>query len=68
MPGLNSKILLQDNYQKEIIKMWISPFQNISAQLIYCFNFKYKIPLEDYENGYDDLKIFVNHVMVKQIF
>ena len=58
MPGLNSKILLQDNYQKEIIKMWISPFQNISAQLIYCFNFKYKTPLEDYENGYEDLKNF----------
>ena len=58
MPGLNSKILLQDNYQKEIIKMWISPFKDISAHLIYCFNFKYKKPLEDYENGYDDLKNF----------
>ena len=58
IPGFNSKILLQDNYQKEIIKMWISPFKNISARLLYCFNFNYKTPLDDYENGYDDLKNF----------
>ena len=58
IPGLNSKILLQDNYQKEIIKMWISPFKNISAQLLYHANFKYKTPLEDYECSYDNLKNF----------
>ena len=58
MPGFNSKIIPQDNYQKEIIKMWISPFKDISAQLIYCFNFKYKEPIADYDNGYDDLKNF----------
>ena len=58
IPGFNSKIIPQDNYQKEIIKMWISPFKNISAQLIYCFNFRYKEPINDYENGYDDLKNF----------
>ena len=58
IPGFNSKIIPQDNYQKEIIKMWISPFKDISAQLIYCFNFKYKEPIADYDNGYDDLKNF----------
>ena len=40
-----SNIIPDNNYQKEIIKMWIAPFKNISAQLIYSYNFKHTTPM-----------------------
>ena len=58
IPGLKSKIIPKDNFQKEIIKMWISPFKDISAQLIYSFNFEYKEPIKSNKNNYDDLTNF----------
>lgn len=58
MPGFDSKILTKDNYQKEIIKMWISPFKNISAKLIYSFHCYYKQPIDQYTNEYMDVERF----------
>ena len=58
IPGFNSKIIKQDNYQKEIIKMWISPFENISSKLIYSFYCDYKTPIDNYENNFNDLEKF----------
>ena len=57
MSGFNSKIIRQ-TFHKEIIKMWISPFENISSKLLYSFSFDYKNSIDDYETDFNDLEKF----------
>ena len=58
IPGFNTRIINQYSEQNEILKMWISPFKEVSAKLIYFFYCNYKGPINDYENGYTDTENF----------
>ena len=40
--GFKSRILASDEKSKELIKLWISPNERLSAKLLYSFNIQYK--------------------------
>lgn len=50
--------IIKDKNINELIKIWISPFKDASAKLIYHFFCKYKYPLDDYELDFNDVGNF----------
>ena len=54
--GFKSRILASDEKSKELIKLWISPNERLSAKLLYSFNIQYKknrFLEEQYEYEFD---------------
>ena len=60
--GFNSKII-KDKKNEEFIKMWISPFKDLSSKLIYSFYKEYKN--NDFKK-FDDIKNFHKNCDNKQ--